>query len=113
MPLDARNHSAQRGGAQPADDRREPGYNARMTEQEPSPVRGPIAIESVPWREWSHGVRFGGRVRHLSQLFGDGYHVGVVIEELNKLMVRKLGVFDRSAMRDYWDGEHADEPHGG
>jgi len=161
--------------------------------QEPTPVRGPVPVESVPWREWSHGIRFGGRTQHLSRLFTDDYRVGVVIEELppgkqsspahyhlteeehilmldgtatlrlgeqehvlksgdyvcfpagqaaghclvnrgqaacryliigerrpnevavytdsNKLMVRKLGVFDGSATRDYWDGERVDEPH--
>jgi uncharacterized cupin superfamily protein len=35
----------------------------------------------------------------------------VVYPDSNKLMVRKLGVFDRSATRDYWDGERTDEPH--
>lgn len=32
-----------------------------------------------------------------------------VYTDSNKLMVRKLGVFDRSATRDYWEGEQADE----
>lgn len=92
-----------------------------MTKPESPSVRGPIAIESLPWREWSHGARFGGRVRHLSQQFGDApcryLIVGeqkpevAVYTDSSKVMVRTLGVFDRDATRDYWDGEHADEPH--
>jgi len=48
----------------------------------PAPVR-PIAAESVPWEEWKEGTRFGSRYRHLtSAACGEGYHVGVQIEEL-------------------------------
>lgn len=161
-----------------------------------APVRGPIKIEDVPWKEWSSGARFSGRVRHLTRQFipeeRGQYHVGVAIEELqpgkqscpahyhlteeehvmvlegtltlrlgdeayemkagdyvcfpagqaaghclvnrgtapvrylligehnddevavytdsNKFMVRQLGVFDRAAERNYWDGEKKDEP---
>jgi uncharacterized cupin superfamily protein len=35
----------------------------------------------VPWEDWAHGDRFGGRVCALSKL-GGGSHVGVLIEEL-------------------------------
>jgi uncharacterized cupin superfamily protein len=57
-------------------------YNARMSKSEPKPILGPIAIESVPFQEWSQGARFGGRVRRLAPLFGNDYHVGVILEEL-------------------------------
>ncbi len=41
----------------------------------------PIAIDDIPWEEWSEGVRFGGRVRPIGALAG-GSRVGVLIEEL-------------------------------
>lgn len=41
----------------------------------------PIAVDEIPWEEWSEGVRFGGRVRSLGA-FAGGSHVGVLIEEL-------------------------------
>lgn len=41
----------------------------------------PIAVDDVPWEEWSEGVRFGGRVKPIGNLAG-GAHVGVLIEEL-------------------------------
>lgn len=41
----------------------------------------PIDVESVPWEEWSEGVRFGGRVRRVGAQAG-GSRVGVLIEEL-------------------------------
>lgn len=45
--------------------------------------RGPIAIESVPWTEWSEGVRFGSRYRLLSDTRGaDKRKIGVSYEEL-------------------------------
>jgi uncharacterized cupin superfamily protein len=44
--------------------------------------RGPIAIESVPWTEWSEGVRFGSRYRVLSDTRKDGRKIGVSYEEL-------------------------------
>lgn len=47
------------------------------------PPRRPIAAESVPWETWGEGERFGSRFRHLtSAAVGEGYHVGVQIEEL-------------------------------
>jgi uncharacterized cupin superfamily protein len=45
--------------------------------------RGPIAIDSVPWEEFSEGVRFGNRFRILSHTRGeDKRKVGVSYEEL-------------------------------
>lgn len=45
--------------------------------------RGPIAIESVPWTEWSEGARFGSRYRVLSDTRGeDKRKIGVSVEEL-------------------------------
>ena len=160
-----------------------------MSDEKP---RGPIAIDTLPWTEWSGGVRFGSRYRVLSDTRGaDNRKIGVSYEELppgkqsvpfhyhlveeehmialegvatlrlgderytikagdyvgfpagqraghclinesaapfrfimvgdrqphevcvypdsNKVMVRSLGrgsnVFDRSAVKDYWDGE--------
>lgn len=44
---------------------------------------GPVAVESLPWDEWSEGVRFGGRARRLSNTRdGRGLRIGVLIEEL-------------------------------
>ncbi len=48
---------------------------------EDKPIIGPLSVESVPWEEWSHGERYGGRVRALTNA-GGGSHVGVSIEEL-------------------------------
>jgi uncharacterized cupin superfamily protein len=43
----------------------------------------PIVTETVPWTEFAEVPRFGCRYRHLSQAaLGEGYHVGVAIEEL-------------------------------
>jgi uncharacterized cupin superfamily protein len=50
-----------------------------MSEAKP---RGPIAIESAPWTEWSEGVRFGSRYRTLSDTRKDGRKIGVSYEEL-------------------------------
>jgi uncharacterized cupin superfamily protein len=44
--------------------------------------RGPIAIDSVPWQEFSKGVRFGLRFRVLSDTRKDGRRIGVSYEEL-------------------------------
>jgi uncharacterized cupin superfamily protein len=44
--------------------------------------QGPIAIESVPWTEWSQGVRFEIRYRVLSNTRKDGRKIGVSYEEL-------------------------------
>lgn len=46
------------------------------------PVIRPIAIEEVPWKAWSHGVRFGGRSRTLSDTRKTSHRIGVRIEEL-------------------------------
>lgn len=45
---------------------------------------GPFAIETVPWSDWSEGVRFGGKVRVLSDTRKDGskLRIGIAIEEL-------------------------------
>ncbi len=43
----------------------------------------PIASSEVPWTEWSDVPRFSLRYRHLTHAaVGEGYHVGVAIEEL-------------------------------
>jgi len=48
-----------------------------------APPFPPIASESVPWKSWSEGERFGYRYRHLtSAAIGESYHVGVEIDEL-------------------------------
>ncbi|HYD73821.1 MAG TPA: cupin domain-containing protein [Candidatus Binatia bacterium] len=44
--------------------------------------RGPIAIESVPWTEFSEGVRFALKFRLLSDTRKDGRKIGVSYEEL-------------------------------
>jgi uncharacterized cupin superfamily protein len=44
--------------------------------------RGPIAIESVPWTEYSQGVRFASRYRLLSDTKTDRRKIGVSYEEL-------------------------------
>jgi uncharacterized cupin superfamily protein len=44
---------------------------------------GPVSIESVPWTEFSKGVRFGSRYRVLSDTRGaDKRKIGVSYEEL-------------------------------
>ncbi|HVZ02416.1 MAG TPA: cupin domain-containing protein [Dongiaceae bacterium] len=43
----------------------------------------PLAADGVPWTEWKDVPRFGIRYRHLTLAnAGEGYHVGVSIEEL-------------------------------
>ncbi|MBX3193199.1 MAG: cupin domain-containing protein [Labilithrix sp.] len=49
---------------------------------EPRERRGPIAIDSVPWEEFSRGVRFGNRFRVLSSARGGRNKIGVSYEEL-------------------------------
>lgn len=44
--------------------------------------RGPAAIESLPWQDFTQGVRFGSRYRVLSDTRGDGRKIGVSYEEL-------------------------------
>jgi uncharacterized cupin superfamily protein len=44
--------------------------------------RGPVAIESVPWTEFTEGVRFALRFRLLSDTRKDGRKIGVSYEEL-------------------------------
>jgi uncharacterized cupin superfamily protein len=54
-----------------------------MTDQgEPEKPRGPVAIDSVPWTEWSDGVRFGSRCRVLSRTRKGGRKIGIAFEEL-------------------------------
>lgn len=51
-----------------------------MSEAKP---RGPIAIDSVPWQEFSEGARFGSRFRVLSDTRGaDRRKIGISYEEL-------------------------------
>jgi len=47
-----------------------------------SKIRGPTAIEDIPWEESMQGVRFGMRYRVLSDTRGDGRKIGVSYEEL-------------------------------
>ena len=44
--------------------------------------QGPIAIESVPWTEWSEGARYGSRYRVLSDTSTAKRKIGVSVEEL-------------------------------
>jgi uncharacterized cupin superfamily protein len=44
--------------------------------------RGPVAIESLPWKDWSQGVRFGSRYRVLSDTRRGGRKIGIAYEEL-------------------------------
>lgn len=44
--------------------------------------RGPVRIDTVPWTEFSHGVRFASRSRILSDTRNDGRKIGVAYEEL-------------------------------
>ena len=48
----------------------------------PEKSRGPVAIDSLPWTEWSHGVRFQSRYRVLSSTGKDKRKIGVLYEEL-------------------------------
>lgn len=50
-----------------------------MSEQIP---RGPVAIDTVPWTEFSHGQRFGLRYRVLSDTRDGGRKIGIAYEEL-------------------------------
>jgi uncharacterized cupin superfamily protein len=45
-------------------------------------VRGPVAIEDVPWEEFYQGVRFGSRYRILSNTRREGRKIGIAYEEL-------------------------------
>jgi uncharacterized cupin superfamily protein len=54
--------------------------------QKPSSVNAdgifePFSVDAVPWEDYSHGDRFGTRVRQLGE-FGGCSHVGVCMEEL-------------------------------
>lgn len=51
-----------------------------MADQEE--LRGPIAIDSLPWTEWSRGARFQSRYRVLSDTRKDGRRIGISYEEL-------------------------------
>jgi uncharacterized cupin superfamily protein len=44
--------------------------------------QGPISTDSLPWRDWKQGQRFGGRIRGLSEQYLQEWHVGVYLEEL-------------------------------
>ena len=45
-------------------------------------IKGPVAIEDLPWREWTQGVRYKSRFRVLSDTRGDGRKIGIAYEEL-------------------------------
>lgn len=51
---------------------------------DPAPLQ-PVAVEDIPWRDWSQGGRFGGRIRHLTRaaLGERDYRIGIVLEELS------------------------------
>jgi hypothetical protein len=44
-------------------------------------VRLPFKVDDVPWEEYTHGTRFGTRVRQLGE-YGGCSHVGVCLEEV-------------------------------
>jgi uncharacterized cupin superfamily protein len=44
--------------------------------------RGPVAIDSVPWTEWSGGVRYQSRFRVLSDTRKGTRRIGIAYEEL-------------------------------
>src|SRR3546814_4229850 len=53
-----------------------------MSQENPAPPT-PLASSEVPWQVWSDVPRYAVRYRHLSlAALGEGYHVGVAIEEL-------------------------------
>ena len=53
-----------------------------MSAETIAPVK-PISSHELAWTEWSEVPRFAVRYRHLSRAaLGEGYHVGVAIEEL-------------------------------
>jgi len=45
-------------------------------------AKGPVAIEKLPWKEWTQGVRYGSRYRVLSDTRGEGRTIGIAYEEL-------------------------------
>lgn len=46
-------------------------------------IKGPVAIEDLPWQEWKQGVRFESRYRVLSDTRGDDKRkIGIAYEEL-------------------------------
>jgi uncharacterized cupin superfamily protein len=45
-------------------------------------IKGPVAIEDLPWKEWNQGVRYESRFRVLSDTRGDGRKIGIAYEEL-------------------------------
>jgi uncharacterized cupin superfamily protein len=47
------------------------------------PAVKPFEVESVPWKAWDEGVRYGGRTRVLSDTRETRLRVGVVVEELD------------------------------
>ena len=54
-----------------------------MTENvKAEPPAAPFNVDAVAWTEWSEGVRFGGRVRVLSDTRKTSTRIGVAIEEL-------------------------------
>jgi uncharacterized cupin superfamily protein len=45
-------------------------------------IKGPVAIEDLPWQDWKQGVRFESRYRMLSDTRNDGRKIGIAYEEL-------------------------------
>ncbi len=54
------------------------------TADDPAPIQ-PVATDAIPWRDWSQGGRYGGRIKHLTKAaLGEmDYRIGVVTEELS------------------------------
>ena len=48
---------------------------------DPEKLRGPIAIDSIPWSEDGQGERFAMRYRVLSDTRKDGRKIGIAYEE--------------------------------
>lgn len=48
-------------------------------------VTAPFSVKDVSWENWHQGERFGSRVRQIGTYGGDS-HVGVVIEELGRVI---------------------------
>ena len=51
-----------------------------MTDDTPAPRR-PVSSADVPWKDWEHGDRYGGRTKDTGDAAG-GVRIGVHIEEL-------------------------------
>jgi uncharacterized cupin superfamily protein len=88
----------------------------------------PFSVDDVPWEDYSHGERFGARIRQLGE-FGGCSQVGVCMEERapgkqaypahyhidvivytdsGRVGVRLTGEgYRKAATMEYWEGESA------